>query len=278
MSPLLHTITLWLWLSVMTTQAGLLLLLIRLGAWREYPAFVSFIAFSVARSSLLACVYVGGKNWTLFSVITYGAYVPQFIALIALILEVTRIVFQPYDSFPRSAKGTLVLSCFCVAVAAVIFALSWPGAPASEWIRFANGFDQALSMTLCGIFGLFSAFSLYMGIPWEHRVYGISVGFFFYLSVDVFVSLITARLGVSASSYVWPVDMLAFLISLATWIAFFHRVPVPRSSATSEQLNKIWTLLNTYVISIEALERAHQAESSKEPELQILWAAGERNV
>ena len=278
MKSLLHNLTMGIWLSVMITQAGLLVLLLRRKAWREYPAFLSFIVFSVVQSSLLASVYACGKNWKLFSAITYGAYIPQFVILVALVLEVTRLLFQPYDSFPRGAKGTLALSCFCVAVGAVMFALSWPSAPTEEWIRFANGFDQALSITLWGIFGLFSVFSLYMGIPWEHRVYGVIVGFFFYLSVDIFVVPITARLGVAMSSYVWPIDMLAFLISLAAWTAFFHRSPVPRSSVTSEQLNNLLALLNTYVISVDALERRHSVHAPKKPEWRIVFAGGERNA
>jgi len=278
MNCLLHRATLELWFLVMITQAGLLVLLVRRRAWRENPAFVSFIAFSVVRSSLLACVYACGKNWKLFTAITWAAYAPQFIILIAVVLEVTRIVFQPYESFPTGVKRTFALACFCVAALAVIFALIWPSAPAAEWIKFANGFDQALSMTLWGIFGLFSAFSLYMGIPWEHRVYGVALGFFFFLSVDIFVSPITARLGAAAGSNVWPIEMLAFLASLATWIIFFHRAPVPQSTPTSEQLKEILALLNTYVTPVEALERRRRAKVAKQPEWRTVWVRGERNV
>jgi len=109
-------------------------------------------------------------------------------------------------------------------------------------------------------------------------VYGVALGFFFFLSVDIFVSPITARLGVAASSYVWPIEMLAFLASLATWIIFFHRAPVPHSTPTSEQLKKILALLNTYVTPVEALERRRRAKVAKQPEWRTVWVRGERNV
>jgi len=53
---------------------------------------------------------------------------------------------------------------------------------------------------------------------------------------------------------------------------------VPRGIITSEQLNRILALLNTYLICVEALERRHKADVSKKPEWQILFAGGERNV
>jgi hypothetical protein len=80
------------------------------------------------------------------------------------------------------------------------------------------------------------------------------VGFFFYLSVDVAVVTMTSQRGLHFNSYIWPLDMLAFLGACSVWLYSFAHEEVPRSVATMEQVNRISAVLSQYVVLIDTLE------------------------
>jgi hypothetical protein len=130
----------------------------------------------------------------------------------------------------------------------------FPGTHPSEWMMMLRTVDQGLSWALWGIFAIFAMFSACLGIPWNHRVYGIVVGFFFYLSVDVTVVTMTAQFGLRGNSYIWLLDMLAFLGSCSVWTYSFAHAEVPRSVPTMEQVNRISAVLSRYVVLIDSLE------------------------
>ena len=250
-----HPLVATLWVLVMAAQGSLMLLLFWRRAWRDNAAFTSFIAFCVLRSSLLLYVYLAGKGTTAYVLLRSGAYVVQFVILIAVVLEVVKILFRPYEALPRGTLGNFALAALSVASLAVMFTVRFPGAHPSEWLMILREIDQAFSWALWGIFAIFAMFSTCLGIPWNHRVYGIVVGFFFYLSVDVAVITITSQLGLPISrSYIWPLDMLAFLGACSVWLYSFAHEEVPRSVATMEQVNRISAVLSQYVVLIDTLE------------------------
>jgi hypothetical protein len=211
-----------LWALVVAAEVGLMLVLLWRRAWRDNAAFTSFIAFCVMRSLLLVFLQLTSKNPAEpYLVLRWGFYVVQFVLLIAVVLEVVKIIFRPYEALPRGTLGNFVLSALTVASLAVMFTVRFPGTHPSEWMMMLRTVDQGLSWALWGIFAIFAMFSACLGIPWNHRVYGIVVGFFFYLSVDVTVVTMTAQFGLRGNSYIWLLDMLAFLGSCSVWTYSF---------------------------------------------------------
>jgi hypothetical protein len=247
-----------LWALVLAAEGGLMLLLYCRKAWRDNAAFTSFIAFCVLRSSLLFYVFLALKNSTAYLVLRWGAYAVQFVLLIMVVLEVVKIIFRPYDALPRGTLGNFALAVLTVASLAAMFAFRFPGTQPSEWLMLLRSIDQGQSWAMWGIFAMFAMFSQCLGIPWNHRAYGIVVGFFFYLSVDVAVVTMTAQYGLRVNSYVWPLDMLAFLGACSVWTYSFAHAEVPRSVPTMEQISRISAMLSQYVVLIESLEVKRQ--------------------
>jgi hypothetical protein len=247
------------WALVVAAEGSLMLLLFWRRAWRENAAFTSFIAFCVLRSSLLFYVFLASKGTATYFLLRSGAYAVQFVLLIAVVLEVVQIIFRPYESLPRGTLGNFVLAMITVGALAVMFTVRFPGARPLEQMMLLRAIDQGLSWALWGIFALFSAFSICLGIPWNHRVYGIVVGFFFYLSVDVAVITMTSQLGLPVSkNYIWPLDMLAFVGACSVWSYAFAHAEVPRSVPTMNQINRISAVLSQYVVLIDSLEVKRQ--------------------
>lgn len=243
------------WVLVMAAEGSLLLMLLWRRAWRENAAFTSFVAFCVLRSSLLFYAFLAFKGTNAYLFLRWGAYAIQFVLLIAVVLEVVQIIFRPYEALPRGTLGNFVLATLTVAVFSVMFTVRFPGMQHSEWIMLFRAIDQAFSWALWGIFAIFTLFSSCLGIPWNHRVYGIVAGFFFYLSVDVAVVTMTAQFGLSkSSSYIWPLDMLSFVVACSVWTYCFAHAEVPRTVPTMEEVRRISAVLSQYVVLIESLE------------------------
>jgi hypothetical protein len=254
MSSLQYSLCVTLWVIVATSEASLMLLLFWRKAWRDNSAFTAFVIFCVLRSSLLLYAWFALRNSTAYSLIWWGAYVPQAVLLITLVFEVVRIVFRPFEALPRGTLGNFVLATLTIASLTVAFALRFPGTQTSEWRLFLRALDQGVSWTLWGVFATLAGFSAVLGIPWNHRIYGIIIGFAFYLSVDVAVVTITVQSGYTFTNPIWPLDMLAFLVACFTWTYCFARAEVPRTVPTMIEVRRLATVLSQYVILVKTLE------------------------
>ena len=243
-----------LWAIVVAAECSLTLVLLWRRAWRENAAFTSFMVFCVLRSSLLLYAFFALKSSSVYFFMKLGAYPVQFVLLIAVVFEVVQIIFRPYEALPRGTLGNFVLATFTVALFSVMFTLRFPGTQQAEWMMLFRSIDQGFTWALWGIFAIFALFSSCLGIPWNHRAYGIVVGFFFYLSVDVAVVTMTSQLGMPINNVSWPLDMLAFLGACSVWTYSFAHAEVPRTVPTMEQVQRISAALSRYVVLIDALE------------------------
>jgi hypothetical protein len=253
MTPLPYWVLFSLWLVVVAAETMLLGVLCWRKAWRENTAFTLFIAFCVVRSCLLLYAKCVLKSWSVYLLVWWGAYVPQSVLLIALVLEVIQIVFRPYEALPRGTLGNFVAATFVVLLFITAMTVRFPG-DTSQWMTFLRAMDQGVSWGLLSVFALIVGFASALGVPWAHRVYGIVVGFMFYLSVDVVVVTTTAQMAKSVHRFIWPLDMLAFLFAVSAWTYTFAHAEVPRTVAKVEEVNKIAALLSQYVFVIESLE------------------------
>lgn len=279
MSLLNRPLYIAIWALVVSAELFLMLMLVWRRAWRENAAFTSFIAFCVLRSSLLLYVYFASMGKDAYIFLRWGTYGIQFVLLIAVVLEVVQIIFRPYDALPRGTLGNFVLASLTVASLAAMFTWKFPGMQPLEWMLLLRSIDQGMSWALWGIFAMLTAFSLCLGIPWNHRVYGIVLGFFFYLSVDVAVVTMTSQFGLYLNSYIWPLDMLAFMGACSVWTYSFAHAEVPRTVPTMQEVRRLSAVLSQYVVLIESLEVKRQpAKQSAGANQWNLHLGGERDA
>lgn len=244
-----HQIFTCLWIAVMFAEGSLLALLLARRAYRDYPAFTTFVSFCVARSLLLFCV--SHDSPSLYQPVKWIAYIPQLAILIAVVLEVLYRLFHPFDTLPRKTMSHFVQATAIVAVVAITFAVFHPGAQPTAWMTFARAMDQVVSWVLCSVFVFVALFASYFGIPWRHRVYGVGLGFLLYLAVDVAVTTAMTQLRLAPWNPVWLLDMVAFLAACLIWMNYFRKAEVPRSVPSSEQIKQIRAILGNFVNVID---------------------------
>jgi len=263
MNSFLQAWNLVVWTLVFLAEGALALLLFWRGGWRSNRAFTAFISFCTLRSCLLYCARGSAP---LSSAIWWSCYPLQSVLLIALVLEVVQVVFSPFDTLPRGMMRNMILAVASIALLFGTFTILFPGAQPSEWMELLRAMDQGVSCTLWGTFLLIGAFASLLGIPWNHRIFGVVSGFFFYLSVDVVVVTLIAQLGLSATRLIWPIDSLAFLLACYIWLYFFLRDEVPRTVPTMPQVIRIASVLSQYIRVVEAMDQSRPSSSSAQQE------------
>lgn len=258
-----HPLFLILWIAIVFIQGYVLALLIGRKAYRQYPAFTWFIGFCVMQSAVM--FYIAYRVPSLYAPVAWASYAPQLVLLITLVMEVFRVVFHPYDTLPKGTVTHFLEATIAVAIGAIAFAMWSPGEQPTGWMTFARAMDQATAQVLCAIFAMIALFSGYFGIPWRHRVYGIGVGFLFYLAVDVVVTTVVAQYKLPEYSAVWPLDMLAFLIACLIWAYYFATPEVPRAVPTLEQLRRVHTALGCLAVHLDPQWQNRSGASENAP-------------
>jgi hypothetical protein len=179
----------------------------------------------------------------------------MLVVLVVMVREVFHILFHPYDTLPQRTLAYFGQATAAVVVAAVAFAFCFPGAQPTAWMTFARAMDQVVSWVLCAVFGFIALFATYFGVPWRHRLYGIGIGFLFYMSVDVAVTTVIAQYRLPSYSWITLIDMVAFLAACGVWCYYFATPEVPRSVPTLEQLRKIQSLLRRTAITVDGVQQ-----------------------
>lgn len=232
------------WFAVIFAETWLLAVLFLRRSFKDYPAFSAFLCFCVARSFLL--LYFSRHYTFFYQPVKWIAYFPQSAILIAVVLEVLYLMFHPFDALPAKTIQHFGLATGFVITIAVVFAIFHPGAQPTAWMTFARAADQAVSWVLCSVFIFVVLFASYFGIPWRHRIYGIALGFLFYLSVDVAVTTIVAQLRLPPFSPVWLLDMFGFFTACLIWNYYFRRAEISRSVPTYEQIQRVRSVLGQF--------------------------------
>jgi hypothetical protein len=249
-----HYLILTLWILVIVAESGVSILLLRRRAWNEHIAFLAFIVFCTLRSYLLFYQLVVIGHSSGYPALRSLVYLAQGPLLIAVVLEVVRNVFRPFESLPRGVLGSLVLAMCTVAFLAALFAIFEAHGNLRDWLSFFSLLDHGCTIALLGIFGVFTCFASTLGIPWGHRIVGIILGFSFYVCVDVVVESAALSRPMMKSS-VWPIEMVAFLVSCMVWFWYFVPIVGATRKPTREDVRAISLVLADYVFSIKLLEK-----------------------
>jgi hypothetical protein len=232
------------WFTVIGAEIALSVLLSVRKAYKEYPAFYTFILFSTGRSFLLLSTMMWHS--ALLQQVRWGIYIPQLAILIAVLLEVLHLLFHPFETLPKNTIVHFVGATSTMILFAIGFAVRNPGAQPTAWATFATSMDQAVSWILCAVFMLVALFATYFGIPWRHRVYGIGLGFLVYLCTDVAVTTAITQLRLPPLSLFRLLDMIAFLASCSIWGYYFLARETARIAPTPEQLEQVRGLVEGF--------------------------------
>lgn len=230
------------WVVNALLQWGLFILVLRKSNWRQHPAFAAYIGFCSCKTSLLLGVALLERP--MYVSVNWGTRLVSVPLMIAVLVEVFAAVFRPYSTLP---KGTLrwfrtVFAALILITAAA--ALCFPGHTPGNWMNTVMVLNRSASIIFCGAFGFTALFSSYFGIPWNHRTYGIGVGFLLFMAVDIFIASLGTTYGHAILFALNAIGMLGYSLALITWIIYFAMPDVPSRTPTLEQLKRLQKALD----------------------------------
>jgi hypothetical protein len=240
------------WISNALLQWGLLFLLLRKNSWRRHQAFAAFIAFCCCKTSFLMWVRLFERP--MYLSVHWGTQPIVFCLMIAVLVEVFAAVFQPYYTLPKGTLRWFKIAFVSVILLTVATALCFPGSAPGNLMNTVLVLNRSSSVVFCGAYGFIAIFSTYFGIPWQHRTYGIGVGFLFLESVDIFAYTMIATYGYGIAAGISVVSMLAFTLTLITWMIYFARPEVPSRAPSLEQLKRLQKALDYTSAKAESYE------------------------
>jgi hypothetical protein len=230
------------WILNALLQWTLLLVLLWRRIWRQHPAFLLYIAFNSVKSSALMWIYLHLPHR--YFAVNWSMRLIALPVLIAVLLEVFAAVFHPYSTLPKGTIFWLRVALGSLLGLTIAAAYFFPGPAPGDLTNTVLILNRSASLIFCGCFGFAALFSSYLGIPWNHRTYGIGVGFLLFLSVDLIASILGARYGVPMARSIGWISMLGYTLALFTWLSYTFTPDTASQTATLDELQRLQKALD----------------------------------
>jgi len=231
------------WILNAMLQWAILVRVLQGNRWRQHPAFATYIAFCCCKTSLLIWVriFIRPQYFT----VNWALRLIGLPLLIAVLVEIFASVFRPYSTLPRGTMRWFRIAFASLLLLVTAAAVFLPDHPTpGTLVNMVFVVNRSASILFCGCFGFTALFSSYFGIPWQHRTYGIGVGFMLYMSVDLFLSSLFASYGIALADASWNLSMLAYSLALVTWTIYFYGPDIHSRIPTLEQLHRLQDALD----------------------------------
>lgn len=169
-------------------------------------AILSFVAF---RISYTAYFY---EWWT-------GEMLDVFLSL-AVIQEIFRVSFNPYDALRRWSFWTYFLVTLLLCGSALVMGYEHPEGY-SPLISALVTLDRSASFVSLGLVLFLFLFYRLFGMTWRHYVFGIASGFVLVASITTTSEAVRTYFGMRVDSLVTLANALAFTLAVALWSYYF---------------------------------------------------------
>jgi hypothetical protein len=172
------------WAVALLVHFALLFVLIGRGRWRQFPILTVWIAFLVAKTSVLFPIYLHGSRNLYALVYVSGSWI-DFVLQLGVVFEIARIVLRPTGTWARDARAQFVYAGLAgVTVAALI---AWWVSPPAWSVRYAWQLRGELftSLVICELFIAISFTANRLGLGWRNHVMALGQGLTAWTSVTV---------------------------------------------------------------------------------------------
>jgi len=211
---------------------GVLIALFRDGHHRKHPLFVAYIAYELVQFPL-AFYLISAKSVSAEAYLSWSTFILAGSVLLrfGVIYELFRDLAKTYKSlarFSRLAFRSLLAIFLLIAVGLVAF--SWPGNLHQMTLFKTFVLDRAVNLLQLGLLlGLFGI-AKFFGLSWRKHVFGITLGFAVYLSVQLMAAAIQAEWGYyKVFDYI---TMATFHASVLVWLLYVL-LPESQTALTS---------------------------------------------
>jgi len=232
-----------LWFASLALQAGVLVAMVRRGLHRDYPYFFNYTIIGVTAEPLL---FVLQRHS--YTVYYYAYYVNLGLSVIisfAVLQEIFRDAFRPYEALRDLSVILFRWSALVVLLVAVMWAISNNNNKpdmgfVAQSLMLAN---RSVRLMQCGLVFFLLLFSEYLGIPRRSFLFGVSIGFGFFASVNMLVVTGLSHHGILKSTWLSQINSAAYLTAVLIWLCY-TLAAAPSRSQVAERIarSKDWNL------------------------------------
>lgn len=208
-----------LWVAGPCLQAVMAGFMLKRRLYREHPLFLVYTLSHVVRFVVLFCLHhhAGGEAYRETYLV---ADVLDAALAFAAIYEVFSKVFRPYEGIQ---KLTGILFRWALIVLLLVAVLTSAGATGADNQRILAGlfaFNQGVHIVRGGLLFLLILFCSYLGLRWNHFVFGIALGFALSSSVQLVAYATRAHLGPVGSRALSLISAAAYNCAVLVWLYY----------------------------------------------------------
>ncbi len=208
-----------LWVAPACGQALLALFMLKRRLYRECPLFFAYTLSHVVRFVVLFSVYHEGSKQAYRE--TYlAAEVLDAALAFAAIYEVFSNVFRTYEGIRKLAGAVFRWALIVLVFVAVWTAAGSTGADMQRLVAGLFIFDQGVNIVRGGLLLLLVMFCSYLGLRWNHFVFGIAIGFALESSVELVGFATLAHLGPVGSRLLSLILAAGYNCSVLVWLYY----------------------------------------------------------
>ncbi len=211
--------------------------MLKRGVHREYPFFFNYTILQVISTPLLAFVYFHS-----YRIYFYAYWVNLALSILlsfAVLQEIFNDAFRPYEALRDLSLILFRWSAIVVLLVAVMWAINSAHKPETSAVLDAILLaDRSVRLMQCGLVFFLLLFSEYLGISHRSMLFGISLGFGFFASVNMLVATALSHHGMLQSSTLSEINSAAYLVSVIIWFGYSLAAAPARSKVAEELLQR----------------------------------------
>ena len=227
----LHAIDYVLWFAAPLAQLGVLVCMYRRGLHRDYPYFFNYTILSVVNDPILLFIYNRS-----YSVYFYAHYVNTALSVLISFLvlqEIFKDAFRPYEALRDLSVILFRWSALVVLLVGVMWAINAAQkADNGSIIAAILLADRSVRLMQCGLVFFLLLFSEYLGISRRSLLFGISLGFGVFASVNMLVATGLSRPhSILHATTLRHINSAAYLVTACIWLGYTLAAAPSKSEA-----------------------------------------------
>jgi hypothetical protein len=227
----LPAITQEVWFGSIVLQVLLAVVVLTKQTWRSYPAFSSYVFFSVFEAGVIAVVNHRGMGYFY----TFFAFEAIGIVLgLAVVREVFTNLFSPHPALRTLATVTfrVAVVALIVLACAVFYAESGNAKGLASAIMRA---EEAARIVELGVIMFLFLSSSAFGLHWRQNEFGIALGLGTCAAVELFNVTLIPHVSKEAAQAFGLLRSFSFNLSLLIWLGYLL---VPERAPSSAEIPK----------------------------------------
>jgi len=231
-----------LWFASPCLQAGVLIAMLRRGLQRDYPYFFNYTVLGVVSEPLLYLISL--QSYTVYYYVYWVNLGLSVIVSFAVLYEIFRDAFRPYEALRDLSVILFRWSALVVLLVAVMWAINSAKSDKNMVTQAIQLADRSVRLMQCGLVFLLLLFSEYLGIPRRSLLFGISLGFGLFASVNMLVFTSATHHGILRQATLSHINSAAYLTAVLIWLGYTLAAAPSASKVAEDSVlrSKDWNL------------------------------------